>query len=212
MALRTLPFRQYSDNDVINMFALDAAYVNDSTTGTANGDAGVFVTVNAGNLNNETIVFDSTYDSYLGKTNYPFVGSNKYPRVSLTLKPATSGDGLLGLTLNQTAKFDENGEKLLYYPQKAAELQCVLPGQAVPVATRGIFTITDGAYLGALTIGGGIKLPSGVSGKVTGCVISDPTRVGMVIATGSRTVSTSVPDQFAGTGTAAYAIVALGTL
>ena len=80
----------------------------------------------------------------------------------------------------------------------------------MPVASRGLFTITDGAYLGAIGIGSGLKLPSGVSGKLTGCAMTDPTRVAMVVATGSRTVSTSVPDQFAGTGTSAYAIIALG--
>lgn len=210
MALRILPFRQYNETDVINMFALDAAFVNESTTGTSNGDAGVFVTVSSGNLNLDTITFDNTYASYLGKTDYAFVGNNFYPRVTLSVKPATSGDALLGLTLNQTAKTDENGEKLLYYPQKAAELQAVLPGQSVPVATRGFFTITDAAYVGAITIGGGLKLPNGVSGRLTGCAITDPTRVALVMATGSRTPSTSTPDQFAGTGTSAYAIIALG--
>ena len=150
MALRILPFRQYHETNVINMFALDAAHVGESTTGTTNGDAGVFVTMSSGNLNLDTITFDNTYASYLGKTDYAFVGNNSYPRVTLSIKPATSGDALLGLTLNQTAKTDENGEKLLYYPQKAAELQAVLPGQAVPVATKGFFTITDGAYLGAI--------------------------------------------------------------
>jgi len=210
MALRILPFRQYSETDVINMFALDVAHVGDSTTGTTNGDAGVFVTTSSGNLNLDTITYDNAYGTYLGKTDYAFVGGNSYPRVSLSVKPATSGDGLLGMTLYQTAKTDENGEKLLYYPQKAAELQAVLPGQAVPIATRGLFTITSTAYNGAIGIGSGLKLPSGTSGTLTGCAMTDPTRVAMVIATGSRTVSTSIPDQFAGTGSSNYAIIALG--
>ncbi len=209
MALRTLPFRQYSDNDVINMFALGTGYVNEAVTNTGNGDAGVFVTIESGNLNVDTITYDNAYASYLGKVDYPFVGSNQYPRVSLSLKPATSGDALVGMTLRQTAKYDENGEKLLYYPQKAEELMCMLPGQSVPVATRGVFTITDAAYQGAIGIGSGLKLPSGVSGKLTGCAITDATRVAVVLATGSRASSTSVGDQFAGTGTGAYAIIGL---
>jgi hypothetical protein len=118
MALRTLPFRQYNENDVINMFAMGTGFINESVTDSGNGDAGVFVTVESGNLNLDTVVYDSAYDSYLGKTNYPHVGVNQYPRVSLSLKPATSGDSLLGMTLRQTAKFDENGEKLLYYPHR----------------------------------------------------------------------------------------------
>lgn len=203
MALRILPFRQYDDNDVINMFALQSAYVNTSTTGSSFGDAGVFVTTAVGDFNLDPITYAT--DSYLGKTDYPFVGANLYPSVSLKIKPATSGDGLLGITLRQTAQTDENGEKLLYYPQKAEELQAVLPGQAVPVASKGVFTFASSAFNGTLTVGGGVKLASGVSGTVTGCAINDATRVGLVIGTGSRSSATTT-DQFAGT----YAVIALG--
>lgn len=209
MSLRTLPFRQYNETDVINMFALGTGYVNENVTDVGNGDAGVFVTIESGNLNVDTITYDNAYASYLGKTNYPHVGANQYPRVTLSLKPATSGDALIGMTLRQTAKFDENGEKLLYYPQKAEELMCMLPGQAVPVATRGIFTVSNTAYQGAIAIGSGLKLPSGVSGKLTGCAISDPTRVALVIATGSRTASTSTAN-LSDPLTGSYAIIGLG--
>jgi len=193
------------------MFALDAAYVNDSTTGSSGGDAGVFVAVSTGNLNLDPISYsDNQYSNYLGKTDFPFVGANSYPSVSLKVKPATSGDFLLGITLRQTAKFDENGEKLLYYPQKREELMAVLPGQSVPVVNRGIFTLAGTAINGSLIVGQGFKLPSGVSGTITGCTPSDPTRLGLVIGTGTRTAPTSVSDQFAGTGSAAYAIISLG--
>jgi hypothetical protein len=216
MALRTLPFRQYNETDVINMFALGTGFVNESVTDSSNGDAGVFVTIESGNLNLDTITYDNAYASYLGKTNYPHVGANQYPRVTLSLKPATSGDALVGMTLRQTAKFDENGEKLLYYPQKAEELMCMLPGQSVPVATRGVFTLAQSAFAatigtgaGQIGIGGGLKLPSGVSGKLTGCAITDPTRVALVIATGSRTASTSTAN-LSDPLTGSYAIVGLG--
>ena len=208
MSLRTLPFRQYNEADVINMFALGTAYVNESVTGVDNGDAGVFVTIESGNLNLDTITYDNAYASYLGKTNYPYVGSNQYPRVSISLRPAASGDALVGMTLRQTAKLDENGEKLLYYPQKAEELMCMLPGQAVPVATRGIFTLANTAYNGSLAIGTGVKL-STVSGKLTGCTITDSARVGLVIATGSRTytaANANLVDPLSGS----YAMIGLG--
>jgi hypothetical protein len=211
MAIRILPFRQYNETDVINMFALDTVYVNESTTGSSNGDAGVFVTIPAagGDLNKDPITYAT--DSYLGKTDYPFVGANQYPSVSLKIKPATSGEALLGLTLRQTAKFDENGEKLLYYPQKREELQCVLPGQAVPVATRGVFTLASTAVNGTLTVGAGFALSSGVSGTITGCTLTNPARLGIVLGTGSRTAGVSA-DQFAGTAGSStnYAMIALG--
>jgi hypothetical protein len=210
MALRTLPFRQYNETDVINMFAMGTGFINESVTDSSNGDAGVFVTVESGNLNLDTITYDNAYASYLGKTNYPHVGVNQYPRVTLSLKPATSGDALLGMTLRQTAKFDENGEKLLYYPQKAEELMCMLPGQAVPVATRGVFTLAASAFAGSVpAVGSGFKLPSGVSGKVTGCTNTDAFKVGTVIATGSRTASVSTAN-LSDPLTGSYAIVGLG--
>ena len=210
MALRTLPFRQYNETDVINMFAMGTGFINEYVTDSNFGDAGVFVTVESGDLNADTITYDTAYASYLGKTNYPHVGVNQYPRVTLSLKPATSGDALLGMTLRQTAKLDENGEKLLYYPQKAEELMCMLPGQAVPVATRGVFTLAATAFAGSVpAVGSGFKLPSGVSGKITGCANTDTQKVGTVIATGSRTASVSTAN-LSDPLTGSYAIVGLG--
>src|SRR6056300_982173 len=111
--LRILPFRQYDENDVINLFALGGSYANTSTTDTGNGDAGVFVKVSAGDFNSDPVAYSD--DSYLGKADYPFVKA-QYPSVQLECAPAISGDTTLGITLRQTAKEDENGEKLLYNP------------------------------------------------------------------------------------------------
>tara|TARA_B110000196_G_C21096756_1_gene640409 strand:+ start:750 stop:1361 length:612 start_codon:yes stop_codon:yes gene_type:complete len=201
--IRILPFRQYDENDVINLFALEDASVNENVTGSDYGDAGVFVTVSEGNLDLDPVSYAD--NAYLGKTNYPHVGANQYPSVNLKVKPAIAGDSLLGLTLRQTAKYDENGEKLLYNRQKAEELQCMLPGQAVPVLSKGVIEIAATAYDGDLTVGGGLKLSAGVSGTVTGCSVTDSARIGMVLGTGSRT-SGNTADQFAGT----TALIALG--
>lgn len=204
MANRLLPFRQYDDNDVVNMYALVDDAVNENVTGVGTGDAGVFVKVSAGNFDLDPVSYSS--DSYLGKTDFPHVGVNQYPKVNLKVTPAASGDltNCLGLTLRQTAKYDENGEKLLYYRQKAEELMCVLPGQAVPVATRGIFTLGPAAIDGALTVGSGFKL-SANGGKVTGCAHNDAGKLGIVLGTGSRSPLTSVQDAFSGV----FAVVGL---
>ena len=204
MANRLLPFRQYGENDVVNMYALVDAAVNESTTGVGTGDAGVFVKVSAGNFDLDPVSYAT--DSYLGKTDFPHVGANQYPSVNLKVTPAASGDltNCLGLTLRQTAKTDENGEKLLYYRQKAEELMCVLPGQAVPVATRGIFSLSANALDGVLTVGSGFKL-SANGGKVTGCAHSDAGKLGIVLGTGSRASLTSVTDAYAGN----YAVIGL---
>jgi hypothetical protein len=206
MALRLLPFRQYDEQDVVNLFALANADVLDSTTGDGKGSNGVFVKVADGNFDQELISYGS--NSYLGKTDYPFVGSDMYPTVQLEVTAA--GDAPLGLTLNQTAKADENGEKLLYNTTKKEELQAVLPGQAVPIATKGIFTLganaIDGGAASIFTIGGGFEV-STADGKISGLSDAlDDASLGMVIGTGSRTNTGGLTDQFSGD----YVVVKLG--
>lgn len=207
MSLRLLPFRQYDENDVINMFALDSSLALESTTGDGEGSAGVFVKVTAGDLDNDTITYGT--NSYLGKTDYPFVGPNMYPTNPLTLSGAASGELPLGITLNQTAKTDENGEKLLYNAQKKEELQAVLPGQTVPVATKGIFTLAATAFDGGINdhladaddgyaIGSGIKISQETPGKITGCHATLAESFGTIIATGNRASQGGLTDQFAG--------------
>lgn len=207
MALRLYPFRQYSEQDVVNLFASDTADTSPSTNG--NGSAGVFVKVSAGNLDNDPITYAA--NGYLGKTDYPFVGAAQYPSVPLTFTAATNDAPVLGITLNQTILEDENGEKLLYNPVKAAELQAVLSGQAVPVATRGIFTLDDAAidWVDANMVPNSHLAISANAGKVTGVLSSDSSSaiVGRILATGSRSSQTGESDQFAGTGTGKYALV-----
>jgi len=67
--------------------------------------------------------------------------------------------------LNDVREVDENGEKLIFKPRKAAEMQCAVSGQAVPIAIRGVF------------------LYSGIAG--------DPTAQGVAYATGDGGLSTT---------------------
>ena len=201
MALRILPFRQYSDHDVVNMYAVVSADVLTSTTDTGAGDAGVFVKVSDGNFDNDPVTYQT--NSYLGKTDYPFVGTtDMYPEVNLKITGSTSGEIPLGMTLYQTAKNDENGEKLLYNPQKQEELQAMLPGQAVPVATKGIFTLAASAFDGGVASyapGKGIKTSLVNAGKITGALRPEGRHVfGHVLGTGTRTNVGPTTDQFVG--------------
>ena len=59
MALRLLPFRQYAEQDVINMFALQSDNINQITTGAGSGDAGVWVKVTQGGLNDGPTTYDN---------------------------------------------------------------------------------------------------------------------------------------------------------
>ena len=212
MSLRLYPFRQYSEQDVINLFASDTADTSPSTNG--NGSAGVFVKVSAGNLDLDPVTYAAS--SYLGKTDYPFLGAAQYPSVPLTFTAATAGEPVLGITLNQTLLQDENGEKLLYNPVKKQELQAVLTGQAVPVATRGVFTLADTAidWVDADMAPNSHLAISANAGKVTGLAASavspltgNYSIVGRVLATGQRVSSNGNSDYFAGTTTGKYAMV-----
>ena len=53
----------------------------------------------------------------------------------------------LGMLLYDVREDDENGEKLIFNPRKAAENDYVISGQAVPILTRGI-VLYSGATLG----------------------------------------------------------------
>jgi len=209
MSIRILPFRQYSDTDVVNLYALANASVLDSTTGVGNGDAGVFVSITDGNWNDDPVTYQT--NTYLGDTSYPFLGSaSMYPEVNLKINAASSGQHPLGITLFQTAKNDENGEKLLYNPQKQTELQAMLPGQAVPVATKGIFTLSNSGFDGVATgysIGSPVQMSFTNAGKISGVTLTagghghhahQSGHFGMVIGTGTRTNQGPTSDQFLG--------------
>ena len=223
MALRILPFRQYAEEDVINMYALAGGDINDKLNTKGNGDAGVFVKVHLGDLDDGPVEYNSS--TYLGKTDYPHVGRDYYPNNTLQVEVAGTGDQVLGMTLNQTALKDENEEKLLYYPQKALENQAVLSGQAVPVLQRGIVALNgsaggafgNNAYVDDANwiVGNRIVIAEGGAGKVSGVAPGHAHlahggrhNIGSIIAKGTR-VAGATEDQFAGSAgtTGAYSIV-----
>ncbi|MBN86865.1 MAG: hypothetical protein CL885_05010, partial [Dehalococcoidia bacterium] len=174
---------------------------------------GVFVKVSAGDFGADPVGYES--DSYLGKTDYPFIGRNQYPVVPLKIEAASAGEACVGVTLLQTAQYDENDEKLLYYPQKKLEVQAVLTGEAVPVLGKGIITVdSDSVIDGSATVGHFVKLSSN-AGKITGHASESHSNIGQILATGNRVNRGVSPDQFAGnsvgTGAAntsgAYAVI-----
>jgi len=197
------------------MFASDTVDATPSTNG--NGSAGVFVKVSAGNLDLDPIQYTATdITNTLGKSDYPFLGAAQYPAVPLQFTAATAGVPVLGLTLNQTLATDENGERLLYNPVKRAELQAVLTGQAVPVATRGIFTLSDSAidWVDANMVVNSHLIVSANAGKVSGLLASavspitgTTSIIGRILGTGQRVSQNGKSDYYAGTTTGKYALV-----
>jgi hypothetical protein len=197
------------------MFASDTVDATPFTNG--NGSAGVFVKVSAGNLDLDPISYTATdITNTLGKTDYPFLGAVQYPAVPLQFTAATAGVPVLGMTLNQTLATDENGERLLYNPVKRAELQAVLTGQAVPVATRGVFTLADTAidWVDANMVVNSHLVISANAGKVSGLLASavspitgTTSIIGRILGTGQRVSQNGKSDYFAGSTTGKYALV-----
>lgn len=222
MANRLLPFRQYNEHFVINLFRLKLegetiANFKADNNSSGNHDAGLLVKVSDVNwAKSEPAGYDvaaaekSVLDGYLGasKSNFPHVAANSYPAAQPMFEVADADDKPLGVTLRQTLAFDENGEKLLYYRQKLEDLYGVLPGEVVPVLTKGVITVAASAVDGALT--GDVFVADGGQFKGTGT-----NKVGTVLGVGDRDDvfdGSKSPDYFAGDGTSsagAYYIINL---
>jgi hypothetical protein len=154
MAHNLRPFRDYDEHDVINLFTYSgsALPVNKGM---------VVKVVNAG--------FSSLGDAAnpieqlesLSSTPFPNSTSFRFG-VKGKVTAATSGDaGVLGLTLMDMRETDENGEKLIFNPRKAAEMGVVVSGQAIPVLTKGIVT-----YSGTAATAGHYAFVAGTAGEL----------------------------------------------
>ena len=158
MAKRILPYRDYSEHDVLNLFSLSTSGVSDgfqswTEAGSGKWDSGVVVKVKTGELPGDLPGGLSEHASgdelrkYLGASpTSAHIGYNAYPYNGMTVEPANETDVAVGITLRETLAYDENGEKLLYYKQKLDEAQAVLPGQTVPVLTRGLVLLSASAF------------------------------------------------------------------
>jgi hypothetical protein len=205
---RLMPYRQYSEQDVINFYSLDAI----------TGEAGSLVSVSAGNLDQQPVEYTSRGDanSYLNTVGK---GVSLFPQVPYKVTKVT-GTAVavkpLGILLRDVRSVDENGENLLYSPMRKTELQCVVSGEAVPIATRGIFTINVNGLAGGISPQLNSLAIAGPNGTLTGVLPLSATAaqlsgvVGKFIATGSRSGPTNTSggtatDLFSGS----YAILKL---
>jgi len=161
---KLLPFRDVGPHEEINLFALNTT-----------GEAGLFVKPTAFDLDNA-----DGYSSIGVGATYGNTFSNRYEsKAKIAL--SASGDtkySVLGVMLKDTREVDENGESLLFHPELATKLNCVISGQNVPVAKRGMLLLKSGAYLGTPAIGSvGVISHSG-SGRIQALAPSAVTGAG----------------------------------
>lgn len=121
------PFRDFSEHEVLNFYALD----------TSSGTRGQFVTF----ANGSGWTADDQFQTQPVGASYARTVSNRYAvpgRVTVINTTGGTAAGPLGLLLYDVSETDENGELLIFKPQKAAEMQTVVSGQVVPILTRGV--------------------------------------------------------------------------
>lgn len=197
MAHRLLPFRQYDENDVVNLFSVDVSSISNfisqvPATDGINAD-GVLVKVTGGTHNGDVNDYATENTDMFASYGSP-VGRNPYPTNPLKVAATEQvTDAPLGFTLYQTLNVDENGEKLLFNPVKKDELQAVLSGQTVPVLTKGIITLSTKAFAAG---DGDIPAPGaalyvGAGGKVSKNSAGSAVKVGKVLTTGNREAQTN---------------------
>lgn len=134
------PFQDYDEKDVINLYAF---------SGTLPATKGTLVKIQGNGW-----VSTGEANDMIGAAGEFSVGNTVAQRYGVAPKVAAAGTGdrPLGVLLYDVRETDENGNKLIYRPQKMYEMECVLSGQAVPVLTRGV--ILYSGTTGTPTAGG----------------------------------------------------------
>ena len=159
---RLRPFRDYDEHDVINLFAFGDDAVSLGVTDVVY--AGSVVKIKTGWKND-----DETQDMItdVGKA-YDNTVSQRWG-VTAEVEYCNGGSETpLGITLFDVREYDENQEALKFNPRKAADLQAVLTGQAVPVATKGTFLFATGAWVNdGAVVAAGVAVYTSGNGQVT---------------------------------------------
>ena len=173
MAHTLRPYRDYSEHDVVNLFAFDGAQNADgviATAGTVVKVAGNgFQPVADKSLGGGTGFLGTIPVDLGGTLSIPGLSNVVSNRYVLTAKvqAANSGSAPLGVTLISTQELDENGEKLVFNPRKAAEKGVVISGQAVPVLTRGIIVYSGTEIDNAASVGAGVFISNLNAGELS---------------------------------------------
>ncbi len=151
------PFRDYSEHDVINMFA---------ATGVMDKGTLVAIAVATGNTN----VYQGTgtppptpYQTF--NTAFGLAPAYAYGvrgNVEWTIKTAGSTDTCVGMLLYDVRTTNRFGEDFRYRPShERYEQQVSLIGESTPFVKRGTFHVGSGNIVGTVAIGSGFTAQSG---------------------------------------------------
>jgi hypothetical protein len=120
------PLRDIDQHDVLNQFKFNLSGA------VTTAEKGTFVRILSG------VMYDQNLAS-LGSVGaaYSNTVSQRYGVNPSVVACNASGDLPIGMLLYDTREYDENGEKLLFHPDKAAQMQISLSGQPTPILTKG---------------------------------------------------------------------------
>jgi hypothetical protein len=134
-----LPFRDYSEHEVLNLFACTevvnkGSLVKPKRSWKSTGASDIST---AGPLNLGASAPGATYPNTVTQ-NFELVGQ---------VEPINDYDDIptaIGVLLKDVREFDENGEKLIFNSRKAAEMDVIIKDiQTVPILTRGLILVND---------------------------------------------------------------------
>lgn len=142
--MKIRPFNDRSEHEEINLFALDVA----------TGARGLLVKV-AGSGFQNTNAPVSCFDTV------PSINNAYIPRWAVPHRVTACGSGqaAMGFLLYDVKEFGFEGRHLIHDPIRAAEAQAVASGQAVPIATKGLFLVGD-LGSGVVPLPGKYAIPS----------------------------------------------------
>lgn len=143
------PFRDVSEHFVLNLFSWSGAIPNVGVP------RGTFVKIISGWQAGQNLKDGGPVGGYQpGAPSLPI--SRRYNTPSVVGAITASGDLPLGLTLYETRELDENQIPLIFNKSKQAQLQAVLSGESVPIATKGLFIYSGIASTGVIPANGGL--------------------------------------------------------
>lgn len=161
------PFRQVNEHDVIGLFAYKTADLTTATIATK----GAVVKIQSGWKATDELTLDSEVGASFGNVTSPRFN------VPATVELCDQTDTPIGILLQDVKNLDENGEPLKFNPRKAAEIGAVIPGQTVPIATKGIFLLSG---IGG-TPAAGAKIHTSGAGELSINSVSGAKQVGICL-------------------------------
>lgn len=155
------PFRDYNEKDVLNLFAYSGAFVDSSFQILATKGTLVKIVGDGFRPDAEPVEMLGNMGAF-NVNNWVGQRYGVVPKVTV----AGPGDVPVGMMLFDCRELDENQLPLKYNPRKAAEMEAVISGQAVPLVTRGVFLYSGVRVSGGVAVTAGGAAYVGYNGEI----------------------------------------------